>query len=200
MTVLSYGRQMICPSTDGRNTRMKKTSTTTIIQTIILCVLMILGTVFIIIAFTYHTLIDRLLGGEKWCFNDWMCNAPSKDLDFFNGKNPQACSGNCSPGEAYNIIETRVIPSIMNCYSPEALADTVTINVITGCEIVGTPASDVTTGEVPKTCGGFRYRDDASGNWKTGYPYQCDAGIQGGPFLSAIDVMNAKIFNQPSIA
>lgn len=173
-------------------------STTTIVQTIILSVLMILGTVFIIIAFTYHTLVDRLLGYQKWCFNDWMCNAPSTDLDFFNGKNPQACSGSCSAGEAYNVVESRIIPSILNCYSSEAIADTVTINVVTGCEIVGTPPSDVTTGLVPRTCGGFRYQD-TSGDWQTGYPYQCDVGIPGGPFLSAIAVMNSLVFNQPSV-
>jgi len=175
-------------------------TTTTVTQTIILSFLMVLGTVFIIVAFTYHTLTDRLLGGEKWCFNDWMCTAPSEDLAFFNGKNPQACSGNCTPGEAYNIVETRVIPSILNCYSVEALADKVTIDVVTGCEITGSsPPPGVTTGAVPRTCGGFRYQD-TSGNWQTGYPYQCDGGIPGGPFPSAIAVMNSQVFNQPAVA
>lgn len=161
---------------------------------LLICLLVIAIVMVAIAAVSYKILTDRLIGSpDIWCFNDWMCKAPSSaaDLETFNGKFPGVCgSTDCIAGEEYNAIEERIIPSISDCF-PTGPTPTVYVDKVTGCQVPFGPGAV----KVPQNCGKFRYKTGLT--WNTGHVYDCSLittppGVQ----ATSRQVMDRYVFGQ----
>lgn len=115
----------------------------------IACVLAIVFVISLIFGFAMTHLVNDANGtAYPWCYGDWMCNAPSTEggIAVFNSLHPDACVAGgvgvpCTASEEYNVYNLNVDKQgLGNCADP-AEADTVIVNLETGCYCLSTVSS-----------------------------------------------------------